>query len=276
MQFTHGYVLVRVITILMYVRTYFSHPESRAYAVRYIVGFAGGIAIWLAALVLPAEVHWVAWLVAIAIEALWWARSAVSETEVEDWGPDAHHMLERFGIFTIIVLGEAFVKVLDDAQGTDLGIEQILFGVTALAVLYTLWWLYFSDAADRLFDMSSNFKLRNWSYGHLFLATSLVAFGVAAKKLFAETINYSDQVVTDEYRLLLTAAVAIFLLALAMINYGLDDKLTPHSQIKRVLLYLGVAVVIGGVGLLVTGLTATQFTGIIAGIMILVVALNVY
>ena len=143
-------------------------------------------------------------------------------------------------------------------------------------VLYTLWWLYFSDTADRLYDISSNLKLSSWSYGHLFLATSLVSFGVAAKKLFAETISYSDKVVTDEYRLLLTVAVAIFLLALAMINYGLDDKLTPHSQIKRVLVYLGVAVVIGGVGLLLTGLTATQFTGIIAVIMIAVVAFNVY
>jgi len=275
-QFTLGYVLVRVMTILMYVRTYFSHPESRAYATRYMVGFAGGIGIWLAALVLPAEFHWVAWLVAIAFEALWWARPASTETEVEDWGPDVHHMLERFGIFTIIVLGEAFVKVLDDAQGTALGIEQILFGVTALVVLYALWWLYFSDTADRLFDISSNLKLSSWSYAHLFLATSLVAFGVAAKKLFAETINYSDKVVTDEYRLLLTAAVAIFLLALAMINYGLDDKLTPHSQIKRVMIYLGVAVIITGLGLLLAGVTATIFTAIVALMMLALVAFNVY
>ncbi|NDJ53164.1 MAG: low temperature requirement protein A [Chloroflexi bacterium] len=275
-QFTLGYVLVRVMTILMYVRTYFSHPESRAYAMRYIVGFAGGIAIWLAAIVLPAEVHWMAWLVAIAFETLWWARPVASETEVEDWGPDDHHMLERFGIFTIIVLGEALVKVLDDAQGTALGIEQILFGVTALVVLYALWWLYFSDTADRLYDISSNLKLSSWSYGHLFLATALVAFGVAAKKLFAETISYSGEVVTDEYRLLLTAAVVIFLLGLAMINYGLDDTLTPHSQIKRVLIYLGVAVGIGAVGLLVTPLTATQFTGTIAVVMVALVAFNIY
>jgi low temperature requirement protein LtrA len=191
-QFTIGYVLVRAMTILMYVRTYFSHPESRAYATRYMVGFAGGIAIWLAAIILPAQFHWIAWLVAIAFESLWWARP-VTVNEVEEWGADAHHMLERFGIFTIIVLGEAFVKVLDDAQGTQLGVAQILFGITALVVLYTLWWLYFSDTADRLFEVSSNLKISSWSYGHLFLATSLVAFGVAVKKLFAETISYSDK-----------------------------------------------------------------------------------
>ena len=92
------------------------------------------------------------------------------------WGADAHHMVERFGIFTIIVLGEAFVKVLDDAQGTALGIEQILFGVVGIGVLYTLWWLYFSDTAGKLYDESVNVKPLAWSYGHLFLAASLVAF----------------------------------------------------------------------------------------------------
>lgn len=275
-QFAIGYVLVRVMTVLMYVRVYSSHLQSRAYAIRYMVGFAVGIAIWVAAIFLPSDVQWIAWLVAIVFEALWFARPATTADEIEDWGPDAHHLLERFGVFTIIVLGEAFVKVLDDAQGMVLGLEQILFGVIALVILYTLWWLYFSDTADRLFDLSSNLKLSSWSWGHFFLATSLVAFGVAVKKLFTETINYSDKVITDEYRLLLTAAVAIFLLALALINYGLDDKLTPHSQIKRVLVYLGFAVGIAGMGLLLTGPTATQFTGIIAVIMVLVVALNIY
>jgi low temperature requirement protein LtrA len=275
-QFAIGYVLVRVMTVLMYVRIYFSHPQSRAYALRYMLGFAVGIAIWVVAIFLPADVHWIAWLVAIVFEAMWFTRPVATADEIADWGPDAHHMLERFGIFTIIVLGEAFVKVLDDAQGTVLGLEQILFGVIALLVLYTLWWLYFSDTADRLFDLSSNLKLRSWSWGHFFLATSLVAFGVAVKKLFAETINYLDKVVTGEYRLLLAAAVAIFLLALAMINYGLDDKLTPHSQIKRVLVYLVVAVGIAVMGLLLTGLTATQFIGIIAVIMVFLVALNIY
>ncbi len=69
---------------------------------------------------------------------------------------------------------------------------------------------------------------------------------------------------------------AVILAVLVMINYGLDDKLTPHSQIKRVFVYLGVAVSIAGMDLLLTGLTATQFTGIIAVIMVLVVALNIY
>ncbi|MGB7338664.1 MAG: low temperature requirement protein A [Phototrophicaceae bacterium] len=274
-QFAIGYILVRVMTILMYLRIYFSHPESQTYAMRYMVGFGVGVAIWIVSIFLPTDIQWIAWLIAIIFEALWWARPVLVD-EIENWGPDDHHMLERFGIFTIIVLGEAFVKVLDDAQGTALGLEQIIFGIFGLVVLYTLWWLYFSDAADRLYDITSNLKLSSWSWGHFLLATSLVTYGVAAKKLFAETISYSDKPITEEYRLLLMAAVAIFLVALAMINYGLDDKLTPHSQIKRVLIYLGAAGVITGLGLLVSGVTATIFTAFVALIMLVLVVFNVY
>jgi low temperature requirement protein LtrA len=274
-QFTLGYVLVRFVLILMYARTYSAHPESKSFSVQYMIGFGGGIAIWLGGILLPAEYHWVGWLVAIAFETVFFTRPTMIR-DLLKWGADAHHMVERFGIFTIIVLGEAFVKVLDDAQGTALGIEQILFGVTGLGILYALWWLYFSDTAGNLYDESANLKPLSWSYGHLFLAASLVTFGVAAKKLFAETVKHPADPLTEEYRLLHTVAITIFLLALALINYGLDNKLTPQNQITNVLVYLGAAVVVVAVGVLVTGATATQFVAIIAVIMVALVAFNIY
>ncbi|MBV7337882.1 low temperature requirement protein A [Chloroflexi bacterium TSY] len=274
-QFTLGYVVVRFVLILMYVRSYTAHPESKSFSVQYMIGFAGGIAIWLGSLLLPTEYHWVGWLVAIAFEITFFSNSKMIQQLVK-WGADAHHMVERFGIFIIIVLGEAFVKILDDAQGTALGIEQILFGVVGLGILCALWWLYFSDTAGKLYDISSNLKPLSWSYGHLFLVASLVSFGVAAKKLFGETVKHPTDPLTEEYRLLHTVAITIFLVALALINYGLDNKLTPKNQIINVLLYLAAAGVIVAVGLLVTGVTATQFVAIIAVIMVALVAFNIY
>lgn len=274
-QFALGYIIARSMLIVMYIRVYYSHPESHGFATRYIIGFAGGIAIWLGSIFLPTDVQWIAWLIAIAFEIFFFTRPAMMRSLV-DAGLDHHHLVERQGIFTIIVLGEAFVKVLDDAQGTLLGVDQIIFGVIGVGVLCSLWWLYFSDTAGKLYDLSSNLKGTSYSYGHLVLPIALVTFGVAIKKLFAETISYSDKVVTDEYRLAFTAAIALFLLALAMIDYGLDDDLTPHSQTKRALIYLGAVAIIAGLGLFVTTLTATQFTAIIAGIMVALVAFNIY
>jgi low temperature requirement protein LtrA len=274
-QFTFGYVLVRSMMLVMYARAYTNHPESRALSVGFLVGFGGGIAIWLGSLFLPADFHWVGWLVAIAFEMVFFFRPSLVRALLQ-WGTDEHHMVERFGIFTIIVLGETFVKVLDDAQGTALGIEQILFGIISLVVLYSLWWLYFGDTAGKLYDTNSNIKPGLWSYGHLILATSLVAFGVSVKKLFAQTTKYPNETLPEDYRLLFTVAVVLFLLAMALIDYGIDDAYTTRSQRKSVFLYVIFIGVVTAVGWLVTGVTATQFTAIIAVLMLILVAYNVY
>ncbi len=274
-QFTLAYVLIRFIMVLMYVRAYYAHPESRLFSVRYIMGFSAGIAVWLGSLLLPADIHWVGWLAGIALELVLFALP-VMRVQLEKWGPDTHHIVERFGIFTIIVLGEAFVKILDDAQGTQLVMEQLLFSAAGLTVLYSLWWLYFSDTAGKLFDFMSSLKPVAWIYGHLILAASLVAFGVGAKKLFAETIDHPGDPVTAKYRLLYATAIIIFLVALALIDYGMDDELTPHSQVINALIHLVSALVVLGVGLLATEVTATQFVAIIAVIMVVQVVYSIY
>ncbi|MEM7343950.1 MAG: hypothetical protein AAF485_06880, partial [Chloroflexota bacterium] len=114
-----------------------------------------------------------------------------------------------------------------------------------------------------------------WSYGNLFLAVSLVAFGVSFKKMFSQVNKYASDPLTEEYRLLFTAAIVIFLLALTLIDYGTDDELANQNLIANELLYLGMAGVIMAVGLFVTGLTATQFTAVIAIMMVALVVFNI-
>ena len=270
-QFALSFVLVRALLALMWVRVYRSHPESRGLSVGYMIGFAGGIAIWLVSTVLPEDSRWIAWLVAIVFEILFFGKPSLM-VHTRAWAPDDHHFLERFGIFTIIVLGEAFVKVLDDAQGTSLGVDQILSGVSLLTLLFAVWWIHFSDGADEIYDLDAPIKPFAWIYGHLFLAASLVMYGVAAKKLFGESIKDASKAATDEYRLLLTAAVVGFLIAQALINFGLDDSQTAQNQNRKVALYLAAAVLFGVFGVLATGLTGTALTIIVAVGMVALVA----
>ena len=269
-QFALSFVLVRALLAVMWLRVYRSHPESRGLSVGYLIGFVGGIAIWLVSIALPEDNRWIAWLVAIVFEILFFGKPSIM-VHTREWAPDDHHFIERFGIFTIIVLGEAFVKVLDDAQGTSLGVDQVLSGVTLLVLLFAVWWIHFSDGADEIYDLQAPIKPFAWVYGHLFLAASLVMYGVAAKKLFGESIKYADKAVTEEYRLLLTAAVIGFLIAQALINFGLDDSLTAQNQSRKVALYLGAAVVLGAFGLLATGVTGIVLTGVVAVAMVALV-----
>ncbi len=266
-QFTLAYVLTRFILVVMYLRAMRTNPESAGLARGFAIGFSIGIAIWLGSLLLPAQYHWVGWLVGITVELCVPLTPAMIR-EQRAHTPDIHHIAERFGIFTIIVLGEAFVKILDDAQGTAIGLRQLAFSASGLTVLYSLWWLYFSDTAGKVIDFADRPKATAWVYGHLPLAAGLVAFAVGAKKLYGYTFDHPGDPANPDYRLLYTAAVAIYLVALALIDIGVDDELTHQSQRRESIVHLISAVVVVAIGLTATGASSTLFVTLIAVVML--------
>ncbi len=269
-QFALAYALVRSMMLVMFVRVRRSHPESSDVSLGYMVGFAIGIAMFLGSLFAPEDARWIVWLIAIGAEIIYFARPQTIRATIE-WGPDDHHLVERFGIFTIIVLGEAFVKILDDAQGTSLGVDELVMGVVVVVLLFTLWWLHFSDAADEVYNVDSTASVLAWTYGHLFLAGSLVMFGVASKKVFAHAIEVGTKALKDETRLLLTAALAIFFASQALINAGLDHDATPHNHRRRIASYLGAAALALLVGVLATAVASTLFAIVLMAISLVLV-----
>jgi low temperature requirement protein LtrA len=273
-QFTLAYVAIRLILVLMYIRSARTHPESRELSMGYARGFSFGAAVWLGSLLLPAEIHWVGWLVGIAVELGVPLTPKLRRIQAE-WAVDVHHISERLGIFTIILLGESFVKILDDSQGQSFTLTAFLFSVVGLTVVYSLWWLYFSDTADNLADFGTGPKAIAWIYGHLPLAAGLVAFGVGSKKLFAETFEHPGDPVYGNYRILYAASVVLYLVALALIDFGLDDDETFARQAFEAVTHLICAVIIGLVGWFVVGVTATQFVAIIAVVMVVQVVISI-
>jgi low temperature requirement protein LtrA len=252
----------------MYLRVMRLHPESAALSRGYAVGFSIGAAVWLGSLLLPADLHWVGWLVGISIEL---AVPLIPQMLKVQWAHpfDPHHINERMGIFILIVLGEAFVKVLDDAQGIQLGGVTLLFSTFGLLVMYSLWWLYFADTIEAGMDTSNVRKVILWLYGHLPLVAGLVSFGVASKKLFAAAAEYPGEPLDPEYRLLYTAALVLYLGALALIEYG-TQGMKPH----RVGLRAASAGLVLLIGLVATTVDATAFVILMAIVMLAQVAYN--
>lgn len=274
-QFTIAYVFTRLMLVFMYVRVARTDPECAPFARSSAIGFGVGILAWLGSLLLPAGYHWIGWLIGIGIEfsipLFPWMRE-----QQRLLGTDLHHISERFGIFTIIVLGESFVKVLDDAQGSALGVEQIVISTSGLLVVYSLWWLYFTDTAGKVIDLTSRLKPVAWVYGHFPLAAGLVAFGVGAKKLFAATFDYPGQAFNPDYRMLYTSAVVLYLLALALIDIGLNDELTPQNQAQQASIHLVSAIIVALIGIFVTQASATVFVTLVSVVMVAQVVINIY
>jgi low temperature requirement protein LtrA len=256
-QFVLAYVGIRAILIVLYGRAYRHVPAARPLIRRFIVGFTLAASIWLISAFVPPPARYALWVVAIIADL---AVPFISRRYNSLLPPDVPHMTERYGLFTIIVAGEAFVKVISGAPSTPLAVNQLLLGALGLVMAGSLWWLYFDDVAG------SPLKARVhapfvWLYGHLPLAIGLTAFGVAIKKVI---FIHGGEALPEKYRLLLGGAMVTYLIFVMMIDLATTRSRKGASLRTRAGWRLGAAGIIALVAILGAGLLPALFMAALA------------
>ena len=179
---TLGYFIMRIGLVAQWVRAAIENPDGRATALRYAIGVTVVQVGWLARLLLPtdaADQWWTVYLafaLLVALELLvpYWAERPGMTT----WHP--HHIAERFGLFAIILLGETIaVLAIGDSQVVTAGDRVgplVAVGISALVLIFALWWLYFlQPAGDGLAAHRDGSFF--WGYGHYFIFAGLGALG---------------------------------------------------------------------------------------------------
>ena len=95
---------------------------------------------------------------------------------------DAEHVVERFGEFTIIVLGETFVKVgLAALKGGISRVDMVVVPV-AIVLVFSTWWLYFADVPGAAVAPVQR-QARPWVMAHFPLHLSAVAMAIGCAEL---------------------------------------------------------------------------------------------
>ncbi|MBL8387375.1 MAG: low temperature requirement protein A [Hydrogenophaga sp.] len=101
--------------------------------------------------------------------------------------PHPEHLPERFGLFTIILLGEgmaAVVHALD--HGEHLHLSSAMAALVGAALSFGLWLLYFDRVKGQgerhIADTVGGRRLRLWAYGHvpLYMGIASLAAGTVA------------------------------------------------------------------------------------------------
>lgn len=267
LQFSLAYAAIRLVQVLLYLRTWKHEPVTRPLTQRYIAGYLIGIALWVSAGFLPMPSAAVLWLLALAIEVgnafLPGTRALVSLLP-----PDAEHMRERYGIFIIIVLGESFIKTITNASGAVITPPVLVFSLLAIFVVFGLWWLYFDDVeAAEIKDR--HFAPYAWVYAHLPLSLGITAFGVASKKLFA---SIGEPHLKLEYVILYCGALILFALASALLELSLVQQDPRQQDRRRAAWRLLMAGLMAALMVFGSSLSSLGFIAIAAAIMLLVVA----
>ncbi len=117
---------------------------------------------------------------------MWFAGLVIVLTTIRSQYPDddrrGRHLADRFGEFTIIMLGESFVKI--GLVASDEPLDRIdLFGLPLTFVLMAaVWWMYFAQVAP--VGLPGQPVRRNlWILGHFPLHLGIAALAVGLAKL---------------------------------------------------------------------------------------------
>ncbi|MGV9213039.1 low temperature requirement protein A [Micromonospora sp. RB23] len=209
---TYGYVVMRLAAVVQWSRAAAGDPGHRAAARRYAIGVTVVQLGWLLRLVLP-DGWGIATFVLLALADL--LVPAVAERPgMTPWHPG--HIGERYGLFTLIVLGEAVLAISVAIQtGLDAG-EHGLWALAAAGavIVYALWWLYFDrpvEAPDRL-----PYSLV-WGYGHYFIFAAIAAVG-AGLPVVVDHERHLAHVSGTTAAYAVAVPIAVFLLAVWVLH----------------------------------------------------------
>ncbi|HKR98233.1 MAG TPA: low temperature requirement protein A, partial [Candidatus Dormibacteraeota bacterium] len=93
-------------------------------------------------------------------------------------------LIERFGLLTIIVLGETLTGVVTGLAGEPLSALSLSVGLVAVVVGFGAWWTYFDFAGHRHPKPKRTASLQ-WMFSHLPLTAAIAAMGAAMVSLIA-------------------------------------------------------------------------------------------
>ncbi|MEK2472032.1 MULTISPECIES: low temperature requirement protein A [Streptomyces] len=171
-----GYLVMRLALVSQWLRAaHGTRGAERSTALRYALGVTLCQVGWLALLFLPpGDAPWV-FLVMGALEL---SVPVIAELPRQtSWHP--HHIAERYGLFTIIVLGEtvsaatvAVQSALDEHH--DLG-TLLPIAAGGLLLVFAAYWIYF--AVPIHLHLRSNRQAFLWGYGHYLVFCSAAAIG---------------------------------------------------------------------------------------------------
>jgi low temperature requirement protein LtrA len=247
-----GYAVMRLGLVALWLRAAGAHPEGRRTALIYAAGTTGVQLLWIARLLLDGRGVLMATFFLLVLAELVVPVAAERGGAPTPFHP--HHVAERYGLFTIIVLGEVVLSSVQAIQGAlaapaDPGsaghaVEAAAAGgggltpslamlvVGGLLLVFSLWWLYFKR--DHV-DLIGQGRAITWAFGYahvvVFASVAAVGAGIAA----AVDVTQGAAAITPRAAALAVAVpVALYALTLAGLHAAADREVRTLASAAAV------------------------------------------
>jgi low temperature requirement protein LtrA len=232
--FALSYAFMRLILVIEYVRvfrTIKSSESANPLVKRYIIGFSIAAIIWLISAFIPiTEIRFVLWVIGLTID---FATPISTSKLTSKFAPHISHLPERMGLFTLIVLGESIVGIVNGMTEQIWDVYSVIEASLGLCISFSLWWLYF-DSTGRLPIQILREKGRIslyliWLYTHFPLVVAITAVGVGIRRLVS---SEQHSVLSNSDLWLICGSVAISLISQSVLHLISIDQDT-HDFTRR-------------------------------------------
>jgi low temperature requirement protein LtrA len=242
-QFATAYAALRFIIVGLYFQAWRLVPESRELTKRYTISFAVALGLWIVSIMLPPPIRFILWGIALLIEI---SNGPITYATIRSVPVQVSHMDERFGLFVIIVLGEAVISVANGVSGIQWHWQETLTAIGGFVVAVSLWWLYFECVEDSVINQAlrSNRKralLRSYVYGysHVLVFAGIVASGVGIQS----AIEGAGQL-SVEARAVLCGGIGLYLIGLSAVQWAAPRSLPSRAIGGRMLAMIACVILI--------------------------------
>ena len=212
LPFIITYAGVRLVLIGLYIRSAYYIPLARALSAEFIIGLGTSVTILLVSLFTPVPLRYYLWALAISIELVtpFFVPRLTRAIPV-----DRSHLPERFGLFTIIVLGEAVIATATGASSVRWNAITITTAAIGFAMAACVWWINFEFVEDDAIKSRSLTPRIVYLYSHFFIVSSIVAIGIGVEHAVKETAEAHLHLPTVA---LLGGGIAIYLAAVTIVK----------------------------------------------------------
>jgi low temperature requirement protein LtrA len=232
--FSLAYLGARIILLALLARAGRHVPAARPFIGTYLWGFGAGAALWALSIVMPAPQRYVLWGASLTLElAVPWQvwRSMHPSAAVSP-----SHIPERFGLFTIIVLGESISAVVRGLAGRHWEAPAVVVSALGFGIGVCVWWIYFRHL-ERAIGRVKMGSGQPYMYSHIPLVAGIVVMGIGIEHAIRE--SGADRFREGTFGLLWSG---VYLWALA--GWLLHHVMHPRESRAAALRYAGILAVL--------------------------------
>lgn len=223
--FALAYVAGRALLVFMWMRGGYHEPSIRPLTNRYAIGFGLSGLLFLISIWVAPPLRFVLWGLGLFSDLITPILTVPYQMKLPRLSRGK--LPERYGLFVIIVLGEAIVGIIGGvAEIEPLSFSVGLESLISLVLVIGLWWVYF-DNVGRREPKQKMWWLVPWSYLHLPLVLSIAAASAGIRNALTGGGHGADA----PSHWLLAGSIAVALISIGLIETSLHRE--PHEVLHH-------------------------------------------